>query len=91
MSAKTKRVKRRSGLRGWQCCLRDNYASYDEWEQYAYMWGLHLKLGYKTPQNAWRANPVVQGSVSAADYCKVVGGRRVFSDKADVVPAEDEQ
>jgi hypothetical protein len=78
MKTPVKRVKCRSGLTGWQCRLRDNYKSCEEWEQYAELWGLYLKLGYKTPQSAWRANPVVQGSVSAADYCKVGGGRRMF-------------
>jgi hypothetical protein len=78
MAANIKRVKCQSGLTGWQCRLRDNYKSYEEWEANAEMWGLHFRLGYKTPQNAWRANPIVQGSVSAADYCKVIGGRRVF-------------
>ena len=78
MKARIKRVKCRSSLTGWQCRLRDNYKSYEEWEQYADLWSLHLKLGFKTPQTAWRADPIVQGSVDTADYCKVVGGRRVF-------------
>jgi hypothetical protein len=78
MAAKTKRVRCRSGLTGWQSGLRDNYESFEHWVAYAEVWGLHFKLGFKTPQTAWRANPVVQGSVSAADYCKVVGGRRLF-------------
>ena len=30
-----------SGLRGWQCSLRDNYA---EFERYAETYGLHRRL-----------------------------------------------
>ncbi len=72
-------VKCRSGLRGWQSHLREVYRSYDEFTAYAETYGVHLSLGYKTPESAWRANPLVQGSVHPGDYCKVVRGRRVFS------------
>jgi hypothetical protein len=71
-------VRCRSGLKGWQGRLREVYSDYEEFRGYAESYGLHLSLGYKTPENAWRANPVVQGSVSPGDYCKVVKGRRVF-------------
>jgi hypothetical protein len=72
-------VKCRSGLTGWQARLREVYHDCQEFTAYAETYGLHLKLGYKTPENAWRANPLVQGSVNPDDYCKVVGGRRVFA------------
>lgn len=52
------RVKCKSGLSGWQSRLRDNYGSYDEWLAYAELFGLHIRLGFKTPLAAWRANPV---------------------------------
>ena len=32
------------------------------------MYGLHTRLGYKTIVGAWRANPVVQGSVDPSDF-----------------------
>ena len=33
------RVTCQSGLRGWQCPLRDNYADFAEFEQYAETYG----------------------------------------------------
>lgn len=66
-----KRVKCKSGIEGWQCKLRKNYANFEEFEYYAELRGLHIRLGYKTPRNAWLANPVVQGSVIPSDFRKV--------------------
>jgi len=67
-----KRVKCKSGIEGWQMRLKMVYVgNYDEWVHYAELRGLHLKLGYATPKEAWLANPMVQGSVNPDDYCKV--------------------
>ena len=78
--SKMKRVKCRSGVGGEQVRLRDNYGSYEEWEAYAEMYGLHERLGYKSPKTAWKANPLTESSVVPGDYCKIVNGRRVFHD-----------
>jgi hypothetical protein len=56
---------------GWQEKLRDGYANYEEFERYAETYGLHTRLGYKTPRGAWKANPTVQGSVEPSDFRKV--------------------
>ena len=64
-------VKCRSGLRGWQCPLRDNYAEFAEFEQYAETYGLHRRLGYRLPRAAWNANPTIQESVNPSDFRKV--------------------
>jgi ribosomal protein L6P/L9E len=67
-----KRVKCKSGIEGWQMRLKMVYVgNYDEWVQYAELYGLHIKLGYDTPHDAWLANPMVQGSVNPSDFCKV--------------------
>jgi hypothetical protein len=55
----------------WRGRLQDTYEDYDEFAAYAEIYSLHTRLGYKTPQAAWDANPVVQGSVNPADYKKV--------------------
>lgn len=74
-----KTIKCRSGLRGTLIRLRDNYdGDYKAWKVYAEMYGLHSKLGFKSPKTAWRANPMLQISVNADDYCKIVQGKRVF-------------
>lgn len=61
----------KSGLRGWQCPLRDNYAGFAEFERYAETYGLNRRLGYRSPRAAWNANPTVQGSVLPSDFRKV--------------------
>jgi hypothetical protein len=67
-----KRVKCKSGIEGWQMRLKRVYVgNYAEWVHYAELRDLHTRLGYATPEEAWLANPVVQGSVIPEDYCKV--------------------
>lgn len=64
-------VKCTSGLIGWQGRLQENYANYEQFEAYAAIYSLHLRLGYEDSRAAWEANPVVQGSVNPSDYRKV--------------------
>lgn len=66
-----KRVICKSGIEGWQGKLRKEYFDFEEFERYSTMYGLHTRLGYKSPATAWRANPTVMGSVIPSDYCKV--------------------
>ena len=72
---KAKRVKCDSGLWGWQCRLRDNYSSLEEFEMYAETYGIAERLGYKTARNAWSVNPLIQGSVEPSDFRKVKNKR----------------
>jgi len=67
-----KRVKCKSGIEGWQCRLRKSYSSLKEFSIYANFYGLHKRLGYKTPEAAWRANPLVRGSVNPSDFQRVL-------------------
>lgn len=55
----------------WQTKLQNNYDSYDEWKAYAMNYGLHSRLGYKTPRDAWNDNPMIQGSTRPEDFKKV--------------------
>lgn len=68
---KTKRVKCKSGITGWQGKLRDQYNDKEEFLVWSEMYGIHKRLGYKSAETAWRANPTVQGSVIPSDYRKV--------------------
>ena len=68
---KIKRVKCPIGIIGWQGKLHDVYNTYEEFERYCSMLNIHIRVGYETPENAWRANPLIQGSINASDYCKV--------------------
>lgn len=57
-----------SGLMGWRAKLRSNYTSFEEFEAYAEIYGLHERLGFDSPADAWAANPRVQGSVNPSDF-----------------------
>jgi hypothetical protein len=56
---------------GWQDKLRNAYSSEEDWAAYALTYGLHERLGYASPEDAWEANPTVQGSVNPSDYRRV--------------------
>jgi hypothetical protein len=57
-----------SGLTGWKARLQTVYSSLAEFESYAEIYALHTRLGYRSPRSAWRANPMVRGSVNPSDY-----------------------
>ncbi len=53
----------------WQARLRDNYDNnFEQWQAYAEIYGLCERLGFDSPEEAWEANPVIQGSVNPADF-----------------------
>jgi hypothetical protein len=64
-------VQCRSGLKGWQARLRKIYSSLAEFVTYCSIYNNHARLGYATPETAWRANPIIQGSVNPSDYRRV--------------------
>lgn len=66
-----KRTKCKSGIEGWQAQLHENYGSFEEFEAYSETYGLHTRLGFNTPREAWDANPKVEGSVNPGDYRRV--------------------
>lgn len=68
---RNKQVVTKSGLKGWQGRLQDQYECWDDFASCAEIYNLHKRLGYSTPQEAWDDNPVVQGSTNPSDYCKV--------------------
>ncbi len=51
--------------------LQKNYNSFEGFLSYSEMYGLHKRLGFETPEAAWRANPYIQVTTNPADY-KVV-------------------
>ncbi len=64
------RVRCDSGLSGWRCKLRKNYASFEEFETYDRVYGLASRLGYASASEAWDANPMIQGSTEPSDFRK---------------------
>lgn len=65
------KVKCKSGVTGWRNRLRKNYANFEEFEMYSEIYGISRRLGYKSAKTAWRANPMIEGSVNPDDLRKV--------------------
>lgn len=62
-----KRVKCKSGIVGWQSKLQKNYSSFEEFEYYSGIYGIHKRLGFATAEVAWKENPLIRGSVIPSD------------------------
>jgi len=62
-----RRVRCRSGLMGWQERLQKVYGSLQSFRQWNSLYGIAKRLGFRSAVSAWRANPVVRGSVSPTD------------------------
>ena len=65
------RVRCKSGIMGYRNRLRHNYTSFGEFEASCEIYGLHIRLGYKSPETAWRYNPMIEGSVTPSDFRRV--------------------
>lgn len=63
-----KHIKCSSGKTGWQCRLQENYKSFEEWQSYSDTYGLSERIGFGSAQEAWDANPWVEGSTNPADF-----------------------
>ena len=62
-----KQVQCKSGFKGWQSRLRKNYDSFEEFEYYSAIYGIPTRLGFETAEEAWKANPVIRGSIIPGD------------------------
>ena len=52
----------------WHRRLQDSYSSLEEWVGYCISYALNTRLGFETPEMAWEANPMIQGSTNPADF-----------------------
>ena len=66
-----KAVQCKSGLRGWRERLRKVYGTFEEFCGWDHVYDTAKRLGYKSPQTAWRYNPMIEGSVLPRDFRKV--------------------
>lgn len=48
--------------------LKDNYNNFEEWLAYSQTYGLAARLGFKSEEAAWEANPTVQMNSSLGVY-----------------------
>ena len=56
-----------SGLMGWQDRLRKVYGSHGEFVSYDSIYNIARRIGFDSTEEAWDANPVIQGSVNPKD------------------------
>jgi hypothetical protein len=61
----------KSGARGYRCRLHENYADREEFVAYNGTYGLAQRLGYESADEAWEANPKIEGGTNPADFRKV--------------------
>lgn len=66
----------KSGLRGWRAKLRTVYDSLEEFKAYAEVYDMPRRLGFRTAEAAWKANPLVEGSTEPRDYRRVIPRKR---------------
>lgn len=64
-------VRTKSGLIGWRTRLRNNYNDLADFIQWSDVCALADRLGFKSAESAWKANPVIEGSTNPADFRKV--------------------
>lgn len=68
-----KQVKTKSGLTGWQSRLQEQYENdFELFKAYDENYNNAQRLGYKNAEEAWKANPIIQGSTNPSDYCVVL-------------------
>ncbi len=63
-----KRIICKSGIQGWQSTLRKNYEnSHAAFLAYDEVYHIAARLGFDSAEEAWQANPVIEGSVYPSD------------------------
>lgn len=68
----------------WIAKLQDNYDNFEEFLSYDEVYNLSKRLGFETSEEAWEANPTIQGSVDPADF-KIVGESLVDEGRSKVL------
>lgn len=57
-----------SGRIGWRARLREVYGSAEDLAAWDGCYGLLERLKFASPEEAWEADPIIQGGVDPADY-----------------------
>lgn len=69
---KIKSVICKSGIKGWQARVQENWSSLEELQGYDENYGIASRLGYETAEKLWEDNPIIQGSTNPSDLCVVL-------------------
>lgn len=52
----------------WKLRVRQVYKSLEELRSYDLIYSVVSRCGYKNPENLWKKNPLIGGSVNPADF-----------------------
>ena len=55
----------------WRASLKNEYENFEEFAAYDEIYGLAKRLGFDSAEEAWEANPLIQGGVNPEDYKRV--------------------
>jgi hypothetical protein len=61
----------KSGIEGWRMRVQENYDSFEEFDRFCNTYDIHIRIGYKTLEQAWKANPIIEGSTNPEDLRRV--------------------
>ena len=64
-------ITKRMRVKGWQEKLQKNWNTFEQFAAASDIYGIAKRLGYKSNETAWKANPMVEGSVYPEDLRKV--------------------
>ncbi|MGC2234078.1 MAG: hypothetical protein WBA09_21440, partial [Candidatus Acidiferrum sp.] len=72
----------------WKMRLQDSYdGDFKQWEAYDRVYNLAQRLGFKSAQEAWQANPTIQGGVNPADFSVVAAKKKADGIEKDIAEA----
>lgn len=51
--------------------LKKIYSNFDEFNRYCEVYGIHTRIGYNSPEEAWKANPTIEGGINPSSLKRV--------------------
>jgi hypothetical protein len=58
----------KSGSTGWRARIQESYSDLEDLTAYNEIYGVCERLGFNSPEEAWEANPLIEGSVIPSDF-----------------------
>lgn len=55
----------------WRDRLHNVYADLEEFRGYCRLYNIHKRIGFRSVIAAWRANPLIEGSVNPQDLRRI--------------------
>jgi len=63
-----KKIKCESGTTEWKEHLQNVCENFGEFQLYSRLYDITRRLGFKTEEEAWEKNPLIQGSVNPRNF-----------------------